>query len=137
MDLNALAFVLVLGLIWIAYGLLTRKPSPFDNRKCMGAAWKKAFPSADADQVRSFLDCLVEGMELSQPKLSFHPNDKAIDIYRSLYGGRTPMSDECECETFLSNIEDKFRVTKESIVENVWTDEHVTLGEIFRFVESQ
>ena len=137
MDLGALAFVLLLGLIWIAYGILTRKPSPYDDRACMGASWKKAFPNAESDRIRSFLACLVEGMELPQAKLSFHPNDKAIDIYRSLYGGRTPLSDECECEDFLKNIEDEFGVSAESIVDNVWTDEHVTLRVIFAFVESR
>jgi hypothetical protein len=68
-------------------------------------------------------------------RLKFEPSDRAIDIYRSLYGGETPCSDSCECENFLMNLSSAFGIELEALLKQ-W-HETVTLGELFSFVSQQ
>jgi hypothetical protein len=136
MNTFAIAFVVVLGIAALIYARITQKPNPFDARGCMGKAWKRAFPDASNQHIREYLDCLVNGMDLDQPKLAFDPDDKVIDIYRSIYGGRTPLGDFFECETYLSNIDNKFGVSPGKILEDVWTNEQVTLGQIYAYIRA-
>lgn len=67
--------------------------------------------------MRLFLTCLVDGVALSKKtKLKFHPNDQVIDIYRSLYGGKTLSGDNMERETFFENLCGAFGVAKPKIL---------------------
>jgi len=137
MEIYTVAFVVILGAALLIYGRLTATPNPYDDRECTGTAWKQAFPDSSSSSIRAYLDCLVDGMDLPQDRLSFGPDDRVIEIYRSLFGGRTPLGDDFECETFLWNVEKKFGVSPDKILDNVWTDEHVTLGQIFEFINAK
>ena len=125
-------FLLVAVLAWRQWNA----PSPYRGRACTGKAWKRAFPHASKQIIRSFLECFVDGMAFSsRTKLKFHPNDQVLDVYRSIYGGRTPRGDAMECETFLENLEREFGVSMKDLLAN-WHPE-VTLGELFAFVSAQ
>jgi len=105
----------------------------YRGRKCAGKAWKKEFPNASKESIREFLECLVDGMCFSSKiKLKFHPNDQVLDIYRSLYFGRTPAGDNMECETFLENLSASFSIEHDELL-NFWHEE-VTLGELYKNV---
>ena len=137
MDIFVIAFVIVLGAGLLIYYRWTAKPSPFDDRECMGRAWKRAFPKSSSSSIRKYLNCLVDGMDLPQDRLSFGPEDKVFEIYRSLFGGHTPLGDDFECERFSWNVEKDFGISPQTILDNVWTDEHVTLGEIYEFISAR
>jgi len=131
-----IAVLIIVGVV-AAFGYFeyTRGPCPYRGRSCTGRAWKKAFPEEPKNRIRIFLECLVEGMALSaNTKLKFHPNDQILDIYRSLYGGRTPLGDNLECETFIENLSQKFDVSIEEIL-NCWRED-ITLRELFVCVKA-
>lgn len=111
-------------------------PSPYGGRACTGRAWKRALPNARKEVIRVFLECFVNGMAFSSTtRLKFHPNDQVLDVYRSIYGGRTPVSDSMECEIFLENLELEFGKPIDELI-SVWHSE-VTLGELFAFATIQ
>lgn len=126
----ALAAMLVVALV---RGL--RLPLPYRNRRCTGPAWREAFPRASKDTIRTFLDCLTEGMGFrKQDRLRFAPDDQVVHIYRSLYDGRTPLADALEMETFAEELARQFAIPLEDLLA-VWTEE-VTLGTLFARVTS-
>ena len=130
-------FIGIIVLVIAAFGYyeFTKGPSPYRGRSCTGKAWKKNFPNSSKDQIREFLECLVDGMGLStKTRLKFHPNDQVIDIYRSLYGGRTPAADQMECETFLENLSTSFSIDRDRLLE-FWHEE-ITLRDLYEYVES-
>jgi hypothetical protein len=119
-------------LIAVAYvGWSQRRAyASYRARKCAGALWRRRFPSASKADIRLFLDCLVEGMGFpAKLRLQFQPDDEVIQIYRSLYGGRTPMADAMECESFAELLASEFKVPLEQVLSR-W-HEKVTLAELF------
>jgi propanediol dehydratase small subunit len=95
------------------------------------ALWRRGFPSASKADIRLFLDCLVDGMGFPRKfRLQFHPDDEVIGIYRSLYGGKMPLADAMECESFAELLASEFEVPLEQILSG-W-HEKVTLAELFR-----
>ncbi|MBT3015949.1 MAG: hypothetical protein KME63_09420 [Candidatus Thiodiazotropha sp. (ex Clathrolucina costata)] len=133
---NLIAYIFIALVVGVfGYIEFTRGPAPYRGRSCTGRAWKKAFPTYSKENIRLFLLCLVDGMALSdKTKLKFHPNDQAIDVYRSLYGGKTPIGDNLELETFFENLVNGFKV-EESSLQKVW-HENITLGELYEFVSA-
>ena len=109
--------------------------SPYRGRGCNGKAWKIAFPKAKNDSIRKYLDCFVDGMGFSSKvKLKFHPNDQVIDVYRSLYSGKTPAGDNMECETFLENLSISFGIEMPKLIDQWY--EQITLGELYETVST-
>lgn len=112
---------------------LTAPPAPYRDRECAGRAWRRRFPEAPADQIRTFLACLVDGMAFSQAsRLKFRPEDPVHDIYTAIYGGRVPFGDAMECESFAFNLSAAFSVDM-ALVQQCWRGD-VTLGELFEGV---
>jgi propanediol dehydratase small subunit len=104
--------------------------APYRSRRCAGLLWRRRFPSASKTDIRLFLDCLVDGMGLPRKlRLQFQPDDEVVEIYRSLYGGRTPLADALECETFAQLLASEYNVSLGHIVSG-W-HEKVKLGELF------
>lgn len=127
--------VIVLALVlWEYFFGEKGLPSPYKTRDCTGSDWKKRFPGISNHDIRLFLTCLVDGMLFKESeRLKFKPEDRVIDIYRSIYGGKTPFfSDALECESFLNNVVSEFNVDEEGLY-SFW-QEDTTLGEIFEFV---
>jgi len=112
---------------------LSSPPAPYRQRQCAGRAWRRRFPDAPADQIRTFLACLVDGMAFAQTsRLKFRPEDPVLDIYKAIYGGRVPFGDAMECESFACNLSDAFSVDLD-VVQQCWRAD-VTLGELFEGV---
>ena len=104
-------------------------------RSCEGRRWKAEFPTAEKNDIRAFLRCLVEAMDFPEKeKLKFSPNDKLLDIYRSIYGGKTPFSDDMECERFLLGLSQSFKIEPEKLAESI-KDEQITLGRLFAITQ--
>ena len=86
--------------------------------------------------IREYLECFVDGMAFnSKEKLKFEPTDEIFKVYHSIYGGKTPLSDAMELETFFLNVEKSFQVTPEYL-EKAW-HKHLTLGELFSHIIAQ
>jgi len=69
------------------------------------------------------LECFVDGMAFDgSERLKFEPSDEIIKVYRAIYGGKTPLSDAMECETFLEKLESEFKVNIVSLSKE-WYEE--------------
>lgn len=137
MDIESVLITsaIIIVTFYMAYLEYTKGPKAYRARKCQGEKWKVAFPDKNKNEIRLFLECLVEGMALSSgTRLKFSPNDKAIDIYKSLYSGKVPQGDNLECETFVEALSECFDKSIEEIVE-FWSED-VTLGELYAKVSA-
>jgi propanediol dehydratase small subunit len=101
-------------------------PRPYSSRNCEGRGWRRAFPTASKNEIRSFLLLFVSAFAFSdKDKLKFRPDDKILDIYRNLYSSEW-LPDALELETLASKLQKQYTLELESI----WSDE-LTLGELF------
>jgi len=111
-------------------------PSAYRARTCAGRAWRVAFPMAAKTDIRLFLHCLVRGMWISPTAyLMFRPDDRALEIYTSIYGGRVPWGDAMECERFVMFLSEAFGVDENSVA--AVFDRDATLGDLFHHVAVQ
>jgi len=124
---------IIIVFLFLGYREFTTGTSPYRGRRCNGKSWRKTFPNASKESIREFLDFFVDGMGFSSKiKLKFHPNDMVIDVYRSLYSGRTPAGDQMECETFLENLSCSFDIEMQELLDKWY--EQITLGELYETV---
>ncbi|MCG7979774.1 MAG: hypothetical protein N0E58_16780 [Candidatus Thiodiazotropha endolucinida] len=129
-----LASVVVFVIYFYFWGM--KAPKPYRNRSCMGKEWKTDFPQISKNKIRLYLECFIDGMAFeNSEKLKFRPDDKIIDVYRSIYGGVTPYGDAMELETFSMNIEQYFNVSQQFLMDT-WR-ENMTLGELFKAILAQ
>ncbi len=130
----SVSVLIVVAVALIAAALIEyRNRGYYRGRSCAGRLWRREFPDAPKDQIRLFLDCLTGGMGFPRSfRLKFEPSDRALTVYRSLYGGKTPFSDCLECETFLTSLSRAFGVELQGLIRR-W-DESITLGDLFRYV---
>ncbi|TLY90399.1 MAG: hypothetical protein E6K40_17245 [Gammaproteobacteria bacterium] len=96
------------------------------ERSCAGRAWLKEFPTAQSDDVRSFLVLFVGSFGFPRKRaLQFAPNDRLLDIYRALYPLKN-MPDALELETFAKRVEATYGLD----LVRIWRED-ITLGEVF------
>jgi hypothetical protein len=101
-------------------------PRPYSSRSCEGRGWRRAFPTASKNEIRSFLLLFVSAFAFAdKDKLKFRPDDKILDIYRSLYPNKW-MPDALELETLVSKLQKQYTLE----LEPIWSDQ-LTLGELF------
>ncbi|MDQ2950374.1 MAG: hypothetical protein M3Y27_31285 [Acidobacteriota bacterium] len=102
------------------------------DRRCTGIQWRRRFPSASKHSIRAFLDTFVEGFAFPRKRrLCFSPDDKVIDIYRTLHPSRhTP--DALEMETFVKLLEDTYGLDVEHLPQREYT-----LGDLFVLTHPQ
>lgn len=118
---------IIAALLWSAWKGMPL-PLPFRNRGCQGAGWRRAFPDVPKQNIREFLALFAEAFAFDDStKLQFNPNDKILDVYRSLYPHKW-QPDGLEVETLAKFIEETYRVS----LGGVWS-EHLTLGELFAY----
>lgn len=105
-------------------------PGQLIARSCQGVGWRRAFPSASKEDIRSFLSVFVEAFafHVSQ-RLKFNPNDRILAIYRALYPHKW-QPDALELETLAKSVERIYGVR----LAEVW-NENITLGEFFAKVQ--
>jgi propanediol dehydratase small subunit len=126
--LGAIGLVILLSLFWMKFGAIL--PEKYRLRKCQGAQWRRAFPHATKDDIRSFLLLFTFAFAFrDSEKLKFSPNDGVWEIYRNLYPNRW-IPDGLELETLTSEIGTKHAVA----LRDIWS-EKLTLGEIFEYVQ--
>ena len=95
--------------------------------------WEETYPDVPKAILRRYFDCLVNGMGLRTcDRMSFAPSVLVLDVYRAIYGGRTPFCDSMECETFIGNLSTEFNRSSEELVA-IW-DKDLTLGKLFELL---
>jgi len=100
-------------------------------RNCTGKHWKSKFPATPKEDVRRFLFIFTDAFAFSRKqKLKFEPDDKILDIYKTLYSSEW-MADSLEVETLAEDIEREYNIN----FSNVW-HENLTLGELFGLVKN-
>jgi len=123
---------LVVGAIAIAACFVDGLPDRIRQRKCQGAAWRRAFPDAPKQAIRAFLSLFVDAFAFrTSDRLKFAPEDRIIDLYRSVNPSRW-LPDALELETFAQDLERRFGFHLES----VWNDQ-LTLGDVFRAIRTR
>lgn len=101
-------------------------PAMFQQRTCAGRAWKRAFPSATTEEIRTFLSVFVAAFAFYEKhKLKFRPDDQLLDIYRKLYP-HAWQADALELETLAAELLATYHVS----LHECWHD-GLTLGELF------
>lgn len=104
-------------------------PAKYKTRRCAGRAWKRAFPSASTQQIRTFLTLFVEAFAFNaQHRLTFNPQDSLLDIYHALYPHRW-QADALEFETLDDTLKEHYQLS----LDDIWHD-GLTLGELFAAV---
>lgn len=120
--------------IWIAavvlvFGFVVERVRlrKFWSRACTGRLWKRRFPQASKTEIREFLDLFIDAFAFSQSRrLCFSPDDRVIDVYRTLYPYPKLMADSMELETFALKAGERYGVD----LVPTW-QEDITLGEIY------
>jgi len=132
MDKWQIVLLIAALIIWV-YLKEFKLPKPYQHRSCMGKKWKLMFPEAKNKDIRLFLTCFVEGMAFDEAdKLKFEPQDKIIDVYKNIYGGKIPRGDEMECEYFVQSVAEEFEMDLDQVMK-AWSED-TTLGEFFDFI---
>ncbi len=130
-DLIFIAVLIVVFTIWaILFG--GRLPKPYAQRECEGKGWRRAFPDASKTEIREYLQTFVDAFAFDErEKLKLSPNDRILDIYKSLYP-KESMADSLEVETFADDLESKYGFDLPS----AWHKE-ITLGDVFGQIASK
>jgi len=95
-------------------------------RSCTGREWRRHFPDSPKEDIRSFLKVFIDCFGFSVSKrLKFSPNDKVMDVYKTLYP--TSRGDDLmELESFLLRLAESYG---EDVADAFTPDS--TLGDIF------
>ena len=125
-------FLLLLLAIGVAIGISAevarrRGLQSYWQRACTGRSWRRRFPDAPKSQIRAFLDVFVSAFAFSpKRRLYFSPDDRVMDIYRTLYPPKWSMADALELETFARDMMQTYRTD----IYPLWCDD-ITLGDLF------
>ncbi len=102
---------------------------PITKRPCAGIRWRRRFPSATPDSIRSFLALFADAFAFpTKHKHRLRPSDRVMDIYRVLNPPGWSIADVMELETLALDLEWKYGLK----LEDCWHDE-LTLGELFGY----
>ncbi|MFZ6861010.1 hypothetical protein ACO0K7_00090 [Undibacterium sp. Ji67W] len=109
----------------------TSLPRTYRFRNCEGRGWRRTFPTASKDEIRSFFLMFVSAFAFAdKDKLKFRPDDKILDVYRSLYPRRW-LPDVLEFETLTYDLKKQYALD----LETIWSDD-LTLGELFTHIRA-
>ena len=104
-----------------------RRMRVFWTRACAGGQWRGRFPKASKMEIREFLRLFGRAFGFRSSRLlCFRPDDRVMDVYRTVYPPQWTLADSMELECFAKDVErhcgvDLFRL---------WRDD-ITLGELF------
>jgi propanediol dehydratase small subunit len=123
-----LALVIVAVLASIPFEIKARRRlRVYWDRRCTGIQWRRRFPSASKHDIRSFLDAFVDGFAFPRKRrLCFSPDDKVIDVYRTLYPTPGWGADSLEMETLVTLLEKRYSLDVARLPQREYT-----LGELF------
>ena len=101
----------------------------FWSRRCTGAEWRRAFPTAPKAEIWTFLDLVLSAFAFSQSKrLCLSPNDQIMALYQALYPSLLRSGDAMELETFAISFQEHYGVDPLP----VWRED-ITLGQLFSY----
>lgn len=130
--LFTLVIVALSGVLAKGRRIFEARMSPYYSRSCAGRAWRKQFPSASKAAIREFLEIFIEDFCLNhRKKLCFRPDDKLMEVYRTIYPV-IPRADEMECESFVLSCEQRYGID----LAPRWS-ENLTLGEAFELAQAR
>lgn len=122
-------FVVALGLAIARRHLSIR---PLVNRPCAGTQWRRRFPHASPDEIRSFLTFFADAFAFpSRYKTHLRPSDQIMAIYR-MRNPRWSMVDGLELETLGLEFEREYGLD----IDTFWNDK-MTLGDLFERTSSR
>ena len=120
--------IIVVVLVSIPFEIRARRRlRVYWDRRCTGILWRRRFPSASKQDIRSFLDRFVDAFGFSlKRRLCFSPDDKVIDVYRTLYPTPGWGADSLEMETLVTLLEKTYGLDVARLLQREYT-----LGELF------
>jgi len=132
-----IALIILLASVLIVAFLNTKAPMEerfraYYARSCTGRAWMKRFPAAKKEEIRAFLDIVIDSFDLDpKKKLAFSPDDRVMDIYRTMYP-KNSLLDDMECERLVIECERRYGL---DILKHC--SDSATLGEIFHAIQNR
>ena len=128
-----LALLIVAAIVSIPFELKARhRLGVYWDRRCTGILWRHRFPSASKHDIRAFLDAFVDAFAFPRKRrLCFSPDDKIIDVYRTLYPS-PGWADSLEMETFAKLLEQRYGLDVDHLSRREYT-----LGEVFALTRSE
>ncbi|MBN2210598.1 MAG: hypothetical protein JW709_04305 [Sedimentisphaerales bacterium] len=124
-------FVIPIGFVILGVIIEHQRMQYYWRRGCMGRAWRRAFPVADKDMIRSFLSVFIDAFGFKKKhRLCFSPTDRIVDIYKIANPPCFSLgTDGLELETYALAIEKRFNIDIFSCWHNT-----LTFGELFTAV---
>ena len=129
--------LLLLLAIAVAFGVVTdrvvrRRLQTYWQRACTGRQWKRRFPDASKSQIRAFLSLFLSAFAFGRERLlCFSPDDRVMDVYRTLYSPKLTLADALELETFAHGLQKTYGTD----VIPIWRDD-ITLGDLFAYTRT-
>jgi propanediol dehydratase small subunit len=97
------------------------------DRVCTGIQWRRRFPDSSASEIREFLNTFVDAFGFRRRRrCCFSPDDKVMDVYRTLYPPDPGWPDSMELEGFARNLEKRYGIDLVA----AWRED-ITLGELY------
>jgi propanediol dehydratase small subunit len=97
------------------------------DRSCTGFQWRRRFPQSSKPEIREFLDIFVEAFGFQRRwRLCFAPDDRVMEVYRTLYPPNPGGADGMELESFADGIRKRYGVD----LRDSWRED-ITLAEIY------
>ncbi len=133
---SLIQFLLIIGPIWAVLVFWferqrRRALCVYWTRPCQGRVWRRVFPGAKANEIRTFLGVVTESFGFGAKRgLSFSPHDTILGIYRACYPVRW-IPDALEVETLVRQLDRTYGVDLLAM----WRDS-LTLGEVFQRVQA-
>jgi hypothetical protein len=116
--------IALLALGWFTERKLMRH---YWQRACTGRHWRRRFPDASKAEIREFLDVFLEAFGFTdRRRLCFEPDDRVMDVYRSLYPVRGG-ADSMELEGLVASLQKRYQAD----FLGSWRED-ITLGDLFR-----
>jgi hypothetical protein len=104
-----------------------RRMRSYWTRVCAGSEWKKRFPQAPKDDIRQFLRAFMDAFAFSRSRgLRFTPNDRVMDVYRTLHPPKWTLADSMELESLAVRFQKQYGID----LVPVWRND-ITLGDLF------
>ena len=104
-----------------------RRMRMFWTRACGGGQWRGHFPDASKSEIRGFLRLFGRAFGFRNSRLlCFRPDDRVMDVYRTIYPPQWTLSDSMELESFAKSVCVRYGVD----LFRLWRDD-ITLGEVF------
>jgi hypothetical protein len=105
----------------------TRTMRRFIERGCAGFRWRRRFPDASKSEIREFLDSFIGAFGFKQSwRLCFRPEDRVMDVYRTLYPPGRSLADGMELECLVEDLEKRYQVN----ILGSWSED-ITLADLF------